>query len=789
MADIQSVRQKAADSVSALRQLMAGLGLDDNIGMWHEFVPHAASNIQQIRDTAAAVDRLPKSDPEFYGFALTVGSALSSIGDVKEAERFIAEARKKAPNADQRAFSGYSLFWVRLRLEQFDDALDVLMTAIRHDPKRYSLLDATKYRPMKIVGAGALGIVFQCENPDGGRPVLVKSLWEPYPGMGTQAFEDIERLRQLNDPAIVLPKEMGFALPETQERPYFVYDRVLGISSGEEWLAQNRQMSAEQAMALGSQILRILGAAHSVGVAHWDLKPGTLWFKQAGTGFDVLVSDFGLMRAGAHLRTRALSQPDPSTKSFIGRKALESLDYMAPELKSGGQSGFAADFYGFGSLMYRFFSGEVPKETSGTKLPNMAGLYQLLLTCREDNPSKRPPTAAGLAQWWADPSRGPEAAGIASGVGTARVADPFTGAVADGPMEGAAASKSKLPLFIGVGVGAAVILAVVLVFALGGGKKEKEGDKKTGPAEAKPEITDNEARAITEWYDGARSKVFDYLRGHCTPLHEAGYRYESHLKAEKRSKTVNNKISEYTELVLELRPKGSASGDLDVFECVNQVAKIQKDHPIVYDLRIRFYQAGPFAPSQHLAVFTVEGPQTGYLSKKRFDSAAAYKGFFALPGLSASGDEGLRIFARGQPAKIDAEGIHFRNILFKRKSDGAGIDGHYVAEVKTDKLKRDVNDWASGCKSALTGELSKLSTPSGEHKRHQEFFSAAKDWVGGFCDGLDKLNAAMEPYSDAGVAAALEQVQKARTAWNTNIHQSVQKLLKSVGRDLKAPAF
>lgn len=788
MADIQSVRQQAAASVASLRQLMAGLGLDDNIGVWHEFVPHAASNVQQIRDTAKAVDRLPKSDPEFFGYALTVGSALSSIGDVKEAERFIAEARKKAPNADQRAFSGYSLFWVRLRLEQFDDALDVLMTAVRHDPKRYSLFDANKYRPMKIVGAGALGIVFQCENPDGGRPLLLKALWEPVPGIGTQAFGDIELLRQVPDEAIVLPRDMGFALPETQERPYFVYERVPGVFSGEEWLAKNGRMAPEQGMALGAEILRVLALANSVGVAHWDLKPGTIWLKQTGTSFQVLVSDFGLMRAGTHLRQRALSQPDPATKSFIGRKALESLEYMAPELKTGGQGGFQSDFYGFASTMYRFLSGELPRETVGTKLPNMAGLYQLILTCREEQPGKRPPSAAGLAKWWAEPARGPEAAGMASGVGTARVADPLTGAVADGPLD-AAPAKSKLPLIIGIAAAVVVLAGLGLFFALGGKKTEEESSTKPKEVQAKAEIDDNEARRLTEWYDAARGKVFGFLSGHCQPMHDVGYQYESHLKTEKRSRTVGGKIRDYTELVLELRGKGQASGSLDIFHCVGQIARIHRDHPIVYDLRIRFFKASMFSPVQRLAVFRIEGKQTGYLSKRRYDSAAAFKNHFSLPSLARVSDESLRIFGRGMPARLDETGIQFGNLLFKRQGSGSSLDGHYVAELATDKLKRDVNDWATGCKSGLTGALSELSKPTAEHKKHQEFAAKAKDWIDGFCGALEKLNASMEPYSESGVTTALAELEKARTNWNTNIHDAVGALLKSVGRELKTQGF
>ncbi len=787
MPDIQSVRQAAAQGVATLKQLMAGLQLDDTIGVWHEFVPHASTNAQTIQAAAQAVDRMPKSDKEYFEYALTVGSALSSIGALEEAERFISEARKKAPNADQRAFAGYNLFIVRLRLEKYEDALDVLMTAIRHDPKRYSLHDANKYRPIKILGAGGLGVVFQCENPDGGRPVVVKALWEPT-AAGDGVFADIQRLMQSPHEAILLPKDFGWSDADKRAHPYFVYDRIPGIIDGEEWLAKNGKMAPEQGMAVGARILDALAAAHNVGVAHYDLKPSNIYFKQAGGELQVFVADFGLGRVGVPMRQRALQNPDPAGKGFLGRRAIACIDYAAPEVRAAGQAGFHSDMYSFGSLMYRFLTGDPPRETSGTALPSIAGLYQLILTCREEDATKRPPTITGLAQWWADPSKGPEAAGIATGIGTAQVADPLTGALSDAPLT-EEVPKSKMGLIIGIVAAVVVLGGVGAFFAFGGKKKEGNGAAKKEVPKAKPLVSEKEAVHIAKWYKAARTKVFEFLAAPCRPLHQAGYKYESHLIAEKKTREVRGRMRDYTQFILQLKPAGSPSGKLDIFECPARAAQIQRDQPYKLWLKIRFYRANMFSRGHKLAVLKVSGKLTHYLSKTTYNSVVAYKARFSLPALRGASDSGIAALGRGKPYKLTKKGLQIANLFFKRiGGKGKVFEGRYEVTLTSDKFVREMTDWSSGC-SGLTASLKKLPEPRGKDKKHRQLFRAAVDWSTGFCDAIKKMKDSIAPYNEAGVTAAANALVKAKENWNANIYKAAKKFTGSASVELKEGPF
>lgn len=787
MPDIQSVRQQAAQSVEALKQLMSGLGLDDSVGVWHEFVPHASSNIQVVQTAAQAVDRLPKSDKEYFAYALTVGSGLSSIGQLEEAERFLAEARKKAPGADERAFAGYNLFGVRLRMGKYEDGLDVLMTAIRHDPKRYGLHDTTRFRPMKIVGAGGLGVFFQCENPDGGRPVLVKALWEPA-AAGDGVFHDVQVLGQVPHQSILLPKEYGWSDADKTAHPYFVYERIPGLVDAQTWVQQKGPLPAEQGMAVGARILEALAVAHQAGVAHYDLKPSNVLLKAAGSELQVFLSDFGLARAGISLRQRALGNPNPEGKSPLGVKAIESIVYAAPEVLSGAGAGYHSDLYSFASTMYWLLTGQAPRETSGTALPAIPGLYQLILTCREQDPSKRPPTVAGLAQWWADPSRGPEAAGISTGLGSAPVADPLTGVVGD-ETGVEAPPKSKLPLILGIAAVVIVVAGLGIYFSMGGSKKEAKGAKVTGPKKPVAAITESEAKRIISWYTKARSKVYGYMSPLCQGYFEKGYQYRSFIKTIKKSRMVRGRSRSRTLFALGVEGVGSPAGKLDVFDCPTELAHLDRDHPIKIRIKVKFYQASMFSRSQRLGELRISGKLIKY-KKRRYSSGVGYKGSFSLPGLRRAGeDEGIRAFGRGKPYKLTAAGLRIANLFFKRLGRGKSIDGRFEATLTTDKFKRVVADWTSGCKSGLTQALSKLEEPNSKHRKHQQYFRAAVDWSGGFCAALAKMNQSLSPYAEGGVSDATSKLIKARADWNEHIYKPIKKLVESVGMKLKAPGF
>ena len=111
------------------------------------------------------------------------------------------------------------------------------------------------------------------------------------------------------------------------------------------------RMSVDEALPVVRQMAAALDAAHAAGVIHRDFKTSNVMLVPASGGVRAVVTDFGLARKAA--------PDDESTATLPGRVA-GTLDYMAPELLSGGAATVASDVYAFGMTIYRMLTGTRP---------------------------------------------------------------------------------------------------------------------------------------------------------------------------------------------------------------------------------------------------------------------------------------------------------------------------------------------------------------------------------------------------------------------------------------------
>jgi serine/threonine-protein kinase len=126
-----------------------------------------------------------------------------------------------------------------------------------------------------------------------------------------------------------------------------------------------------QTIAIMRQMLAGLGYAHANNIVHRDIKPENILIHEsaAASGFAapgvVKVTDFGLGKAvTASVGSIAYSA---SLNDAAGREIAGSLDYMAPEQRSGGNVDARADLYACGVVLYELLTGEKP---AGTDLPS-----------------------------------------------------------------------------------------------------------------------------------------------------------------------------------------------------------------------------------------------------------------------------------------------------------------------------------------------------------------------------------------------------------------------------------
>ena len=170
----------------------------------------------------------------------------------------------------------------------------------------------------------------------------------------------------LSHPNIV--KAIGF--DPYADPPYLTMEYIPGSSLRP--LVQARTLSINDAVAVMQQVLAGLAYAHRQGLVHRDVKPENILVHESasrdgyGTEGVVKVTDFGLGR-GATTAVAGSIAYSASLDTAAGREIAGTLDYMAPEVRSGAGVDARADLYACGVVLYELLTGERP---AGTDLPS-----------------------------------------------------------------------------------------------------------------------------------------------------------------------------------------------------------------------------------------------------------------------------------------------------------------------------------------------------------------------------------------------------------------------------------
>jgi len=137
-------------------------------------------------------------------------------------------------------------------------------------------------------------------------------------------------------------------------------------------LIKDRKLNIDQSIAVMKQVLAGLEYAHNQGIVHRDIKPENILIHERapreGFGIEglVKVTDFGLGRAATSTAVGSIVY-SASLNDAAGKEIAGTLDYMAPEQRSGGDVDRRADLYACGVVLYELLTGERP---AGTDLPS-----------------------------------------------------------------------------------------------------------------------------------------------------------------------------------------------------------------------------------------------------------------------------------------------------------------------------------------------------------------------------------------------------------------------------------
>jgi serine/threonine-protein kinase len=221
-------------------------------------------------------------------------------------------------------------------------------------------LPGTRYRLIRRIGEGAMGVVFEGEHVDLGRKVAVKVLQAKH----SSSQEFVARFRRearaiagLMHPNLVHVYDFGQTSSEDGGRLFFVMEKLDGETL-DAYLEREKGVDWRDACEIAIKTCRALEAAHAAGLVHRDLKPANLFLTYAGrppsslaeVGLKLL--DFGVAK-GSHEIGALADDPNLSHAGAI----FGTPETMAPEQVSASVVDGRADLYALGCVLYHLVTG------------------------------------------------------------------------------------------------------------------------------------------------------------------------------------------------------------------------------------------------------------------------------------------------------------------------------------------------------------------------------------------------------------------------------------------------
>lgn len=203
-----------------------------------------------------------------------------------------------------------------------------------------------RYVIQQELGRGAMGIVYQAQDPAIGRTVAVKSIKigeiadpREQQKVKDRIFREAQSAGVLSHPHIVTI----YDIQEEGDVAYIFMEYIEG-STLEKILLDETPPGKEQILTLLRQTAAAMDFAHSKGIVHRDIKPANIMVRQDWTA---KIADFGI----AKMQSQALTQ----TGLVVG-----TPNYMSPEQIQGKPVDGKADQFSLGVIAYEVMTGEKP---------------------------------------------------------------------------------------------------------------------------------------------------------------------------------------------------------------------------------------------------------------------------------------------------------------------------------------------------------------------------------------------------------------------------------------------
>jgi serine/threonine-protein kinase len=226
-----------------------------------------------------------------------------------------------------------------------------------------------RYEIAALLGTGGMGEVYRARDAVLHREVALKVLHPSAEGTGPEEAKSQGASRIMREAraaaALTHPNAVAvYDVGETDGVPFLAMELVIGRPL--------RAFIGDKTISLGrrlrwlAEIARALGAAHSLGLVHRDVKPENVIIRSDGVA---KVLDFGIARQAKTAPTgEAATIGATNTTMTVDGVVVGTPLYMAPEQMRGEPLDGRADQFAWGVVAYELLTGELPWNTRETGL-------------------------------------------------------------------------------------------------------------------------------------------------------------------------------------------------------------------------------------------------------------------------------------------------------------------------------------------------------------------------------------------------------------------------------------
>ena len=208
-----------------------------------------------------------------------------------------------------------------------------------------------RYELRRILGRGAMGVVYEGFDPNLSRRVAVKTILksvaldpETERAYSARFTQEAKAIARLNHPNIVQVYDFGVE----GEVAYLVMEFIEGREL-RSFFEAKELFNAAETVRLMVELLEALHFAHEAGVIHRDVKPANVMLDLQRRA---KLTDFGVAR---------IQESEHSTAgTMVGTPA-----FMSPEQIKGGKIDRRTDIFSAGVVLYRLLTGEQPFKGEG----------------------------------------------------------------------------------------------------------------------------------------------------------------------------------------------------------------------------------------------------------------------------------------------------------------------------------------------------------------------------------------------------------------------------------------